>query len=370
MFLFPNSEFNTQAIQLDQSNQNHSQDKTQPALHNFSMLFQKEGEDHLRSLNVPFCINVMSGGRYSTQRMVALTSLSDKEHFYLEKKQDINQAEASANEEIQMHHHDYYELMYVLDGSVEQHIENGCFQYIKGDASLLNCNTRHYEVLGESYFLVFLCLSKHFIRELLSETKITESMSTDIYRFYEENIDEPSQYKKNYLEFKPTSSRKEAARTIEGLMESLTRELLLKQSGHFFIVKGLVMRILTCFQDPALYRCRPVVLDSSAEAYLFHKITGFMEQKEGRVTRSELSKHLNYSSDYINRVIKKHSGMSLSEYNQIICIKKAEHLLVETRQSITSIITALGFENKTHFYRLFDRKHGITPMEYRKKHQN
>lgn len=94
-----------------------------------------------------------------------------------------------------------------------------------------------------------------------------------------------------------------------------------------------------------------------------------MEQNPGKVTRSILAEQLNYSSDYINRVVKKHSGMSISEYDRIIRLKKAKELFANSDQSITSIITSLGFENKTFFYGLFQKKYGMTPMEYRREHQ-
>lgn len=360
MFLFPGSPQDDPLSRLIQPD-----GKPAWAQHNISILHREAGESHLRSLNVPFCINVMAGGRYRTGQQITFTSISGAEHFHLEKSSAHDE---EARESTELHQHDYFELMYVMEGEVEQHIESGCFVYPKGTACLMNRNTRHFEVLGESYFLVFLCLSKDFIRDSITADFGPRGEGDQVARFFTSNLEDAAQYQKDYLEFTPVSGVRKGPAQLAAMMEELTKELLLKQAGHTYMVVGLVSRVLALLQSPDLYTCAHITLDSSTEAYLFNKVTRFMECREGRVTRAELAEHLSYSSDYINRIVKKHSGMSISEYNQVICLKKAERLLTESDLSINSIITALGFENKTYFYKLFDRRHGATPLQYRKRH--
>lgn len=38
--------------------------------------------------------------------------------------------------------------------------------------------------------------------------------------------------------------------------------------------------------------------------------------------------------------------------------------------SVNDIMERLGYENETFFYRLFYKRHRMTPMEYRKKSEN
>lgn len=156
---------------------------------------------------------------------------------------------------------------------------------------------------------------------------------------------------------------------MEALLESMAQELLLKQTGYTHILRGVLERLFSYLQDDSLYEISQITLGNSTESLLFNKVTQLMEQNPGKVTRSILAEQLNYSSDYINRVVKKHSGMSISEYDRIIRLKKAKELFANSDQSITSIITSLGFENKTFFYGLFQKKYGMTPMEYRREHQ-
>lgn len=358
MFLFPTSPINDTIMQI------FSPDK--PKEHNFSLSHQEGADGHLRSLHVPFCLNLMAGGRYSTGRLATLTSISGREHFHVE-KMDPTGGKSVPNEQTELHKHDFFELIYVLEGQVEQHIEEGCYLYEKGYACLMNRNTRHFEVLGESYFLVYLCLSKDYIRDAIRESGSLKG-TNDVYCFFADNVEELAQYQKNYIEFTPAG--KTGVRQADQILESIAQELLMGQPGSSYVVQGYVTRLFACLQNPDYYTHAKITLDSSAEGYLFQRITHFMEQQPGRTGRAELTASLNYSSDYLNRIVKKHSGMSISEYSQVICLKKAERLLLETDQGITHIISSLGFENKTHFYKLFDKKHGLTPLEYRKRYEN
>jgi len=341
------------------------QDKEDPdKQHNFSVIHDGV-TDYLRSLNVPFCINIIAGGRYSTEQIISLTSLSEKEHYRVRKSSPLKEDKCA--ERIEMHQHDYFEMMYVMNGMVEQHIEKGVYLYDKGTACLLNRNTRHFEVLGDNYFLVFLCLSREFIKDSIAGHSLSNARQTAVSRFFNSNLEGQAQYQKDYLEFIPVTDG-DGPSQIDNLLEDLSRELFSKQPGHSHMVIGLISRILAFLQDESIYKCSHVKLDSSTEAYIFSKVTQYMENTDGKISRTALAKHLNYSSDYINRAVKKHSGMSISEYNQVVCLRKAERMLTESNDSISHIIAGLGFQNKTHFYKLFERKHGITPMEYRHLH--
>ena len=68
-----------------------------------------------------------------------------------------------------------------------------------------------------------------------------------------------------------------------------------------------------------------------------------------------------------NTIVHKYTGMCLYDYGMTFTLKKAEHLLSDTTASISSIALQLGFNNRTHFYKIFKKKNGIPPGEYRKK---
>ena len=81
--------------------------------------------------------------------------------------------------------------------------------------------------------------------------------------------------------------------------------------------------------------------------------------------RAQLEQLLNYSGDYLNRIVNRYTGLCLFDYGMTFCLKKAAQYLSETDESVSSIATKLHFSNRTHFYALFKAKYGVTPKEFR-----
>jgi YesN/AraC family two-component response regulator len=48
-------------------------------------------------------------------------------------------------------------------------------------------------------------------------------------------------------------------------------------------------------------------------------------------------------------------------------IIKAQHLLIETENSVADIAEKTGFTNSSYFYRMFKKFNGVTPNDYRRK---
>lgn len=81
----------------------------------------------------------------------------------------------------------------------------------------------------------------------------------------------------------------------------------------------------------------------------------------------DLCANFNYSKNHIINIFKSKYGMTPIEYINDLKIKKAMHMLESTPQSLDSIALECGFNNYSHFYRLFFRKTGFSPTDWRKK---
>ena len=83
------------------------------------------------------------------------------------------------------------------------------------------------------------------------------------------------------------------------------------------------------------------------------------------ISNSQIARHFNYHTNYINRIFKQHTGMSLRQYIINIRIRKAMELLSHSDISITVTSREIGYENVTYFSRLFKEKVGLTPSKYK-----
>jgi two-component system response regulator YesN len=69
---------------------------------------------------------------------------------------------------------------------------------------------------------------------------------------------------------------------------------------------------------------------------------------------------------YLNRIFKKETGISLSEYIQQRRLKMARDLLSNTNMPVSTIAAHVGYTNFSHFSRMFRKHTSMSPMDFRK----
>jgi transcriptional regulator GlxA family with amidase domain len=61
------------------------------------------------------------------------------------------------------------------------------------------------------------------------------------------------------------------------------------------------------------------------------------------------------------------TGMSPLEYIHTLRLEEAKQMLESTEQAVEAIANEVGYEDASFFGRLFKRKVGLTPTQYRKR---
>lgn len=79
----------------------------------------------------------------------------------------------------------------------------------------------------------------------------------------------------------------------------------------------------------------------------------------------QLADKYNVSSKYMSKLLKQSLGLPFYQYLSILRINKAKELLLNSKESINSIYSLVGFNNRNTFIRMFKKLEGITPSEYR-----
>jgi AraC-like DNA-binding protein len=73
-----------------------------------------------------------------------------------------------------------------------------------------------------------------------------------------------------------------------------------------------------------------------------------------------------YHENHVNRLLVRHTGMSLHKYLSAYRIERAMELLESTDAPISEIALSTGFVDLTHFSKLFKKVTGYTPSGFRK----
>lgn len=74
---------------------------------------------------------------------------------------------------------------------------------------------------------------------------------------------------------------------------------------------------------------------------------------------------LNMSPNYLSDLLKKETGKSIKEHIDAYIIRKAKNVLLNSKNSISEIAYDLGFEYPQSFTRMFKKKTGVSPNQYR-----
>ena len=130
-------------------------------------------------------------------------------------------------------------------------------------------------------------------------------------------------------------------------------ELLLNYCMRFyerqFITRGKTNRdVLTRFEN---------LLDEYFESAL--------AEQDGLPTVKYFADKLCLSSNYFGDMFKKETGKSPQEYLQEKVIELAKERISDTADTVSQIAYSLGFQYPQHFCRLFKKRVGYTPSEYR-----
>lgn len=87
-------------------------------------------------------------------------------------------------------------------------------------------------------------------------------------------------------------------------------------------------------------------------------------------TAKEFAKQVGTNVSYLNRYLKQQFGMAASEYIISRRLDKAEKILAETNDFILDICDSIGFKSPTSLFNLFKKRHGVSPLQWRKYKQS
>jgi AraC family transcriptional activator of pobA len=85
-------------------------------------------------------------------------------------------------------------------------------------------------------------------------------------------------------------------------------------------------------------------------------------------TIEEYASDLSISQGHLNRICQKIAGKSPKEIIIDYCMLEAQRALTNIEMSISQVAYDISFEDPAYFSRLFKKRLGISPKEFREKH--
>lgn len=87
------------------------------------------------------------------------------------------------------------------------------------------------------------------------------------------------------------------------------------------------------------------------------------------LTREDIARHVYLNPDYLDRIFKKETGVSVTEYVVRERMAVARQLLSKTDLPVHAVASQVGFSNFSHFARIFKKHANRSPLEFRHEEQ-
>lgn len=105
---------------------------------------------------------------------------------------------------------------------------------------------------------------------------------------------------------------------------------------------------------------------AAPEQGLLDKINSFIDSHmEEDIHRQNIADYVFLNADYLNRLVRQASGLSIQEYVSQRKLNRAKALLLTTRLPISIVAAKVGYGNASHFSAAYKKQFGQTPMQTR-----
>ena len=104
------------------------------------------------------------------------------------------------------------------------------------------------------------------------------------------------------------------------------------------------------------------------ESDLVSQVKEYVSQNiSDNLSRIEIAKSVYLNPDYLARIFKEETGLTLGQYILDERMKIACKKLAETKEPINNIALEVGYDNFSYFSQIFKKKTGLKPNEYRRQ---
>jgi AraC-like DNA-binding protein len=267
--------------------------------------------------------------------------------FYIER----NKVDISFNMPI-YHHHNVFEIYYLLEGRRNYFIQNRTYAVMKGDIVLINVQDIHRTMDSNNtpHERILIYFNKDFISSIINDEKdialldcfmgknkvirliVSEQafVETLLFRMLDENEKKPE----GYLTYQRV----------------LLTELLLFINRHI-----------------KRYDKQSIGTNSLLQKKMSEVAIYLTENYRSRISLKQVAERFFITPCHLSRSFKKATGFSFIEYVNSIRVKEAQKLLKKTNSSVMRIAELTGFDSQTHFGRVFKNLTGMSPLQYRKR---
>lgn len=261
-----------------------------------------------------------------------------------------------------VHSHDFIEIAYIISGSGRHVIGDNEYIVKRGDVSVINCGETHAFFADEDNSEEFLVYDLMFTPDFVDSTLLGGddfSHLADSFLFY--SVFTEGMPVKERLNLVP-----DCALELGGVFENIYREFVAKRSGFVNLIRIYVAEIII-----KLFRKLGSIEESRLtpeQRRIVSQVIDYINNNYSiRLSAEEIASKMFFNRNYLSKLFKTHTGLSIREFVKKIRLEQAMKLLRETDLTIVRISRECGFSDIKNFYTAFESFTGCTPKNYRDK---
>lgn len=266
---------------------------------------------------------------------------SQKDFFIESKKRDY------AWSMHKLHYHNSYEIYYLASGKRTMLFEHKLYHLHPGELLLMRPNILHKGAGTDGHAKLGIEFSEKFLNYYFTPSMQKELLCCYKYNLIRLNSDEQTQfeelYNKIYTEY---SNGDTYALTLAQLL------LMLNKAGkhHENEMRGINSL-------------------SSKNSERINRILSYIEENFSAIKSvDEIAEYSYLNKSYLCRLFKKETNITVMDYLYNYRIQQACERLTATKSTIAEIAQYCGFENTSHFIKLFKSALDCTPGQFRREH--
>ncbi|HIV03501.1 MAG TPA: helix-turn-helix domain-containing protein [Candidatus Aphodoplasma excrementigallinarum] len=238
---------------------------------------------------------------------------------------------------VKTHVHNFYEMYVLLDGQIDKFVESRTYHLKPFDLIIIPPNRLHKSILCKDY--------RH---------------ERVVIYFDERSVHDAALLRRLDQDLGVITLPNDAAKRVFKLINILLQE---KESSawHESYVSGVLTEMLV------------VILRSERGGKLpyagvrFEKIIDYVKENcREPISLTGVAGRFFVSDAHLSRMFRKNTGFTFTQYVNYQRVIYAQTLLTEKDITIGDVAMQSGFENLTHFGRVFRQLTGYAPREYRK----
>ena len=297
------------------------------------------------------------GGNHSINQSL----YTDDKQFIIDSKkilsddQLINIRKHTRFIEFPAHKHNYIEFNYVYKGKLTEIIHNKKITLEKGEIIFLNKDIIHsIEKSSNDDIIINFIIKPEFFDFILN---LSESDNI-IFSFLLKSIYLNKNNKGEYLYFK-VSDEKGIQEILEKIIIEIYEPNIMSSTTIKLLVGLLIVELIKKPNNIEVYS------EDNYDNLIMIEVLKYIDKNYTNATLFEIAKTLKQPHYKISKLVKKQTNMTFKELLQEKRLNKAKQLLNETDISVVEIISLVGYENLTYFYKIFKEKYGYTPKNYK-----